>query len=361
MSRPLGAQRPLTVDVGVTAAHFVDDDANVIGPSIRLALSGRRGRLFGSAEGGSIATVGAASGFATLDGGIRSGASHGWSTELSGELGTVAGSNTSGGAGTAIANGRVSWSASSGGAWLRASSHVSGRTESSLTGRGVETGAWWGWPRTQVSATLLREWTAAELFVGRFRSQFAGTIPVRYSEASVSLHTESNRATLDVSAGARRDVDAAHLYEPALSATAALWTGETVAVVFSVARQLPDWVRGADAADALSVGMRFRQSTPASERAARLIPVVQVVDSAGVRVLRVRASGASQVEVMGDFTNWEAQPLSRNGAVFERSVSMSSGSHRLLLRIDNGEWRTAANTPAVDDDLGGKAGLLVVP
>jgi len=40
-------------------------------------------------------------------------------------------------------------------------------------------------------------------------------------------------------------------------------------------------------------------------------------------------------------------------------VTLSSGSHRLLLRIDGGEWRTAANTPAVDDDLGGKAGLLV--
>ena len=26
-----------------------------------------------------------------------------------------------------------------------------------------------------------------------------------------------------------------------------------------------------------------------------------------------------------------------------------------------GAWRPAANTPAVDDDLGGRAGLLVVP
>jgi Glycogen recognition site of AMP-activated protein kinase len=91
------------------------------------------------------------------------------------------------------------------------------------------------------------------------------------------------------------------------------------------------------------------------------MPVVQIVDSAGTRVLRVRAAGASQVEVMGDFTNWEAQPLSRSGAVFERAVTVSSGSHRLLLRINGGEWRPAANTPSVDDDFGGKAGLLVVP
>lgn len=361
MSRPLGAQRPLTVEVGVTGAHFIDDDATVVGPSILLSMSGRKGRLFGSAEGGSLATLGAASGFATLEGGIRAPMTGGWSTELAGELGTVAGSNTSGGAGTAIANGRLLWSARSGGAWVGAGGHASGRTNGPLSGHALTSGAWWNWPRAQLTATLLQEWTSAGLFVSRFRSQFVGTVPVRYAEAAVSLHAESDRTTLDLTAGARRDVDAAHLYEPALSATAAFWTGESVAVVFSAVRQLPDWVRGADAADAFSVGMRFRQASPVADRAARLIPVVQVIDSAGTRVLRVRAATASQVEVMGDFTNWEAQPLSRNGAVFERSVTISSGSHRLLLRIDGGEWRTAANTPAVDDDLGGKAGLLVVP
>ena len=361
MSRPLGAQRPLVVDVGLTAAHFADDSATVVGPSVRLAVSGKKGRLFGSAEGGSVATLGAASGFATLEGGVRSSVRGGWSTELAGELTTIAGSNTSGGAGTAIAHGRALWSADNGGAWVRASSHVSGRAHGALTGAGVESGAWWNWPRTQLSATLSREWTTAELFTGRFRTGFAGTTPVRYTEAAVSLHAERDRTMFDLSAGARRDVDAAHLVEPSLSATAALWTGESVAFVFSAARQLPDWVRGSDAADAFSIGMRFRQATPANDRASRLIPVVQVSDSAGTRVLRVRASGASQVDVMGDFTDWEAQPMSRNGTLFERVVTMTSGSHRLLLRIDGGAWRPAANTPAVDDDLGGRAGLLVVP
>ena len=34
---------------------------------------------------------------------------------------------------------------------------------------------------------------------------------------------------------------------------------------------------------------------------------------------------------------------------------------RAVVRIDGGAWRAAANTPAVDDDLGGRVGLLVVP
>lgn len=361
MSRPLGAQRPVTVDLGITVAHFADDKTSVVGPSLRLAASGTNGALFGAAEGGGIATFGAASGFATLTGGVRSSLASGWITELSGELSTVAGSSTNGGAGTALVGGRAMWNAGTSGFWLRPAGHLTGRTHGALNGAAVESGAWWIWPRAQLTATLAHEWTSAEVFTGPFRTGYAGTVPVRYADAVMSLHAEGDRATLDVSAGARRDRDAAHLFEPSFSATAAFWRGETFAWVVSAARQLPDWVRGSDAADAVSIGMRFRQATPARDRAARLIPVVYVADTTGGLVLRVRATGARTVEVMGDFTDWDAQPLSRNGAVFERGVVLSSGSHRLLLRIDGGAWRTAANTPAVDDDLGGKAGLLVVP
>jgi hypothetical protein len=46
---------------------------------------------------------------------------------------------------------------------------------------------------------------------------------------------------------------------------------------------------------------------------------------------------------------------------FETTLAMAPGSHRILLRVDGGRWRPAANTPAVDDDLGGRVGLLVVP
>jgi 1,4-alpha-glucan branching enzyme len=90
-------------------------------------------------------------------------------------------------------------------------------------------------------------------------------------------------------------------------------------------------------------------------------PTVTVSDREGVRQLRVRAPGARRVEVMGDFTDWEAVELSPAGELFERAIPITSGTHRLLLRIDGGEWIPAANTPGVDDDLGGRVGLLVVP
>jgi hypothetical protein len=78
------------------------------------------------------------------------------------------------------------------------------------------------------------------------------------------------------------------------------------------------------------------------------------------RVLRVRAPGATHVEVMGDFTDWEPVELTLSDGVFSGSFALTSGSHRMAVRLDGGAWSPAANTPAVDDDFGGKVGLLVV-
>ena len=63
---------------------------------------------------------------------------------------------------------------------------------------------------------------------------------------------------------------------------------------------------------------------------------------------------------MADFTEWAPVTLAPSAEGFERSVTLTPGSHRVLIRVDGGPWRPAANTPAVDDDLGGRVGLLVV-
>lgn len=290
MSRPLGAQHPVVVEAGVVAARFPDENATAVGPLLRLSITGVRGRLFGAAEGVALGAVGAATGYASTSGGVRSSIGRGWSTELAGELAAVAGSNDAGSAQTGIAGARALWSSGVAGSWLRASGHASHRTETGLSGGGVDAGAWWGSSRLRLTGALRQEWTRAELFTGRFRNGFAGTVPVRFAEAATSLRAEGDYASLDVAAGVRRDVDAD-----------------------------------------------------------------------GAQILRVHAAGASTVEVMGDFTDWRPQPLVAKGAVFEHVTTMSSGTHRILVRVDGGPWRPAANTPAVDDDLGGRAGLLVIP
>ena len=360
MSRLLGAQRPVTIDAGITAIRFIDDDAHALGPWLRLDAAGKTGPLFGTIDAGAITTVGAASGFGALELGVRGSPRRGWVTELTGELSAVAGSGYAG-ATTALGAGRVLWSDGALGAWLRAAGHGSDRPNTTLTGHGADAGAWWSWSRGRVMASVQQAWTYAELYTGRFRTGYAGTAKVRYTEANMSVHLEGDRASLDVGGLLRRDTDAPRTFEPGFSVSAAYWTSVTHAFVFTAGRQLPDWVHGADAAEAMTVGLRFRQPTPAADRDARLIPVVHVVDTGAARVLRVRATGARQVDVMGDFTGWEAQPLARKGATFEGAMPIASGTHRMLLRIDGGAWKPAANTPSVDDDLGGRAGLLVVP
>lgn len=360
MSRPLGAQQRSAIDLGVSYVRFIDDSTDVFGPSLRWYLARQRGGLYGSADLGGVATAGAATGSVSLDGGWRRSLAAGWMGELGGEAGSVLGSqshaSTSG-----LGSARALWMHGDGGAWARMSGHVARREAGALWGRGIDAGAWWRWSRAELTASIAREWATAQLFAARFHEGFVGTVPVRYTEGALTLRVEGDLASIDLMAGARRDPDAAQLVEPTYSATAAFWQTPTLAWTVSLARQLPDFVRGADATRAVSVGLRLKEPTPAAARASRVRPIIQVALDEGGRVMRVRAAGAHRVEVMGDFTDWLPLELTPQGGVFERAVRITPGSHRVVVRIDGGEWRPAANTPAVDDDLGGRAGLLVLP
>jgi hypothetical protein len=188
-----------------------------------------------------------------------------------------------------------------------------------------------------------------------------GTVPVRLSEGTLGLRLEANDATLSLGATVRRDPDAARILESGLSATAVFWQSASRAFVISAVRQLPDFERGVDAVQLFSIAMRLNEPTPDAARTLRTRPTLQVTGLDSTRVVRVRAPGARRVELMGDFTEWEPIELVPSDGEFSRTVALSSGTHRVVVRIDGGPWVPAANTPAVDDDFGGRVGLLVVP
>jgi hypothetical protein len=360
MGGRVGAQRTSALDVGISFVSFPDDSSEVVGPSVGWTSSVEGRRLFGQLAAGGVGTVGAATGSASAAGGARTAIARGWLVEGSGELFGVAGSSTRG-AGTSSASGRLLRLIDRGGIWTGATASLGWRESGSMPAASAEAGAWWGWPRARLSATFVEQHARAQLFTGPQRQRPIGTIPVQYAEGTLGLHVEGDRASLELSAGARRDPDAEQLYEPVVSLTAAFWRSPTRAFTISVSRQPADFVRGADATRWLAVGMRFNEPTPATRRAARLKPLVQVGGDGTTRVLRVRAPGAKRVEMMADFTDWEPVVLSVTSSGFEHSAAIPAGTHRILLRIDGGEWRPAANTPAVNDDLGGRVGLLVVP
>ena len=360
VGRPLVAQQRSALDVGLSVVHFPDDSSTVAGPSVgwTSVLDGHH--LFGFLNAGGVGTIGAASGSVTASGGARASLASHLFVEGGGELFGIAGSSARG-ATTAIASARAVGVLADGGAWARATASNSWREAGSLPGQSVEGGVWWTLPRARLSASLLDQHARGQLFTGRLRDGFIGTVRVHYTEGAVGARLEGDRVALDLLGGLRRDPDAAHLYDPILSATAALWVGETRAWTVSIAKLPPDFVRGADAASWLAIGMRFFEASPARSRAERARPVLLTSGTGAQRVVRVRASGAHRVELMADFTNWTPVSLTPSERGFEGSFALPVGTHRVVVRIDGTAWRPATNTPAVDDDLGGRVGLLVVP
>lgn len=379
VGRPLGAQDRATLELGASVVQFPQDSAVVAGPSARWFLSRERGRMAMSSALSGLVSAQGASAYVELSSRWLVPLSRGWSAELGGEgdglvaTGSQVSPNRSS---TVLASVRLVRPIDAGGVWGRGTGSVSGREAGALWGRGIDVGGWWRQRGVQLVATIDREWSVAQLFTGPDREGFVGVVPVRYTEASVGILIEGERASLAMSGLARRDPGAERLIEPGLSATAAFWASPNRAILLSAARQLPDFVRRADAANSITLSIRLNDPSPAATRVARARPILQLVDvdslasaaaAAGAagdaprRALRVRAPSARRVEIMGDFTGWEPVELTAAGEVFTGTFALSTGSHRLALRLDGGAWIPAANTPAIDDDFGGRVGLLVVP
>jgi hypothetical protein len=292
--------------------------------------------------------------------------------ELAGEAGLLVSSDSrvsSANSSSVLLSARLLRAIQAGGLWLRGSGNVASREAGALWGRGIDAGGWWRWPGVQMVASVTREWTVAQLFAGPRREGFVGVVPVHYTEGTAGVRVERDAATLELSGTARRDPGAEQLVEPGFSATATYWPSKTMAVFVNAARQLPDFVHGAEASRSFTIGLRLNEPSPAVLRVARMRPIVQVGDVEGVqsgspdstrRMLHVRAPGATRVEVMGDFTDWEPVQLVSADGAFGATFVLSPGTHRMAVRLDAGEWVPAANTPAVDDDFGGRVGLLVV-
>lgn len=359
---PLLAQGTSAVDAGVALLRFPLDDRLVLGPWLRGAAAHDAGRLLTSAAGSLVASPGVAAtsleGTAALRGEVARCAA--W--ELAGEASALSatGARTSesvlGGARLLCGIG------AHGGVWARGSGHVAWRESGALTGRGVELGGWWRAPRASLGVTLTREWAQGQLFDGPVRTRVLGVVPVRYDEGAFALGTVASWGTLDVTAGARHDPDAIHRIEPLWSVTAAIHRTSRTAIVLGLAHQPDDFIHGADATESASIGLRVGGTRRAIPPATSSRPTLSIVGAEGdaTRRLRVHAPSARRVEVMGDFTGWEGVALSGSDGDFALDVALRPGTHRLLVRVDGGDWTVPANLPSVPDDLGGRVGLLAV-
>lgn len=368
MGRPLGAQGVPSpgrvrsvVEIGATAVRFPDDRTSAVGPSVEMSSRWDDGPLFASGSVAGVIASGGAAGATILSAGGRRELGAQWLGELTGELAAIAGGSWRMSR-SATLSPRVICSFGDGGGWARASGSVAARESGQLWGRSVDVGGWLRRGAVQVRGSFTREWSAGQLFLGPGRDRPVGVIPVHFDEASAGALIDAGGVEMSVGSALRHDPDAERTYDAAWNAEAVVWRTGSVAFTVSAARQLPDFIRGADAAQYVSIGVRWggrRTRPPLDASAAR--PMLSLEPAGDSLVLRVRAPGAARVELMADFTQWESVELVPEGGAFVRRLTLAPGVYHALVRVDGGEWKPAANTPAVDDDLGGRVGLLVVP
>ncbi|HEX4628027.1 MAG TPA: glycogen-binding domain-containing protein [Gemmatimonadales bacterium] len=222
-------------------------------------------------------------------------------------------------------------------------------------------GAWWRLPDLTVH-------------VAANRSRVGDTI---YTDFQASTHAERSGIALDATLGAR--VWSWGAGSGAYGeASAAIALSERAALVLGGGRYPSDPVRGSLAARYLTAGVSLRLSAPrrfgfrppASPRGAsadgppadpgvRLD--VQVQWGEPVRLV-VHAPDATRVELAGDFTDWEPVLLTSAGpGIWETSLQITSGMHRVNVRIDGGAWLAPTGVTRATDDFGGEVGTFAVP
>ncbi len=147
-------------------------------------------------------------------------------------------------------------------------------------------------------------------------------------------------------------------------AEAAYWISDRVAIASTAGRQPGD-------ASLLTPGGTYLRMSLRAALGRRGQPTAGRTATAGTLRLRrvggqlveisLPASGAAQVELMGDFTDWRPVRLDPDGhGNWRVHLPVEPGLHRINVRYDGGAWRVPPGTRAVPDEFGVLTGEIVV-
>jgi hypothetical protein len=356
-----GAQTTVTLEAGVSRVDydgFLPSGAAAITPALRLerawaSLSARGTALRFESGNNSLQGALAASVYAPL--------SRRWRTEVAG---TVGGSRyeTFAEFWHALGRGRLHLIDRQHGFWVGASA---GRTSYGTGSGAVLSGEGGGWMRlADISLTLSLSATQVGDTVWSDIEGFA-----RWQRGPLSLDGNTGVRTLSDGAGSG-------LYAE-ITGTYAL--NDRLALVVGGGRYPTDPIRGSIAGRYATAALRLRltgEDEPPAERVARAavdpgsaadgnvrvrFDLAYVRGTAGTFEITIRAPVAQSVEIMGSFTDWEPVAVQADGSGNWRlRWPLTSGVHRINVRIDGGDWIAPAGTTTMPDDFGGIVGVFVI-
>jgi len=192
----------------------------------------------------------------------------------------------------------------------------------------------------------------------------------RFGDLEGTLHWEWNTVELTAQSGYRfgDSYDVTADSRRWSSATATIWLNDRIAFVGGGGRQPALPLRGLPSRTFGMAGLELaywptsKGAIPVSLPHAILVKNFELrPGAAGTQKIVIHVGGVETVDVMGDFSDWSPLTLVRRGRdLWELSIPLAPGMHRINVRVDGGPWMAPPGVPTVHDSYSGDVGLVVV-
>jgi hypothetical protein len=200
--------------------------------------------------------------------------------------------------------------------------------------------------------------TRLQLVASGWDAEAAGTAnsagATQYGDLSITLTVRPGPVVLQSVGGVRLG----DLGDEAWGHARVEWTLAGPVALEAAAGRYPRDITGFLQGTYVSAGLRVRVGrAPGS---AGSLPV-DLVREGDVVVATFRVADAAGLAIAGEWNDWQAQPLVRHGSGrWQVVLPLRPGVYRFSLVDGAGRWFVPEGVTAVDDEFGGRAGLLVV-
>ncbi len=226
-----------------------------------------------------------------------------------------------------------------------------------------EVGSWWRHGPDQFSVATELTFTQSEFRTPTSSGEQRTVFDVRYAEVATGWQRWLGRATLSASAGARLGIDNVTARSAWVTAGATYAILSHLSVVAAAGRTPADYVRGVPESRFVALSLRIGArgaSRPRPGGDSVRGPILTIDGGVDHHTVHVRAPSASRVEVMADFTEWQPVELTAGPAGWTLDLAISSGLHRVLIRVNGGAWMVPPNLTRGRGDFGSDVGLITV-